>query len=62
MATFVVHPVFGAGAAYLVARDRADAPKFMALSTLCQWLPDIDTLRNAQSSFSPPWWHGRVFV
>jgi inner membrane protein len=44
MATFVMHPVFGAGAAYLVARGRADAPKFIALSALCQWLPDIDTL------------------
>jgi inner membrane protein len=44
MATFVSHPLFGAGAAYVVSRSQKGTRKFILLSTLCQWLPDIDAL------------------
>jgi inner membrane protein len=44
MATFISHPLFGAGAAYMVSPSRQGRWKFVLLSTLCQWLPDIDTL------------------
>ena len=46
MATFISHPMFGAGASYILHRSPSkDATKrFVMLSTLCQWLPDIDTL------------------
>lgn len=44
MATFVMHPVFGAGAAYGLSQDRRISTKFIVLSTFCQWIPDIDTL------------------
>lgn len=43
MATFLTHPLFGAGAAYVVSPSRYERSKFIVLSTLCQWLPDIDT-------------------
>ena len=43
MATFISHPLFGAGAAYMVYPSRQGRRKFVLLSTLCQWLPDIDT-------------------
>jgi inner membrane protein len=43
MATFISHPLFGAGAAYMVSSARQGRRKFVLLSTLCQWWPDIDT-------------------
>jgi inner membrane protein len=43
MATFLTHPLFGASAAYMVSPSRHGRRKFVLLSTLCQWLPDIDT-------------------
>ena len=43
MATFISHPLFGAGAAYMISPARQGRRKFVLLSTLCQWLPDIDT-------------------
>src|SRR5262245_34618533 len=42
MATFITHPLFGAGAAYVVGQSRQATWKFIVLSALCQWLPDID--------------------
>ena len=51
MATFISHPLFGAGVSYLLQRPQAPSPqslssakRFILLSTLCQSLPDIDTL------------------
>jgi inner membrane protein len=44
MATFITHPLFGAGAAYAVGQSRQQTRKFVVLSALCQWLPDIDVL------------------
>ena len=46
MATFVMHPVFGAGAAYGLSQERRISMQCMVLSTLCQWFPDIDTLAD----------------
>ena len=48
MATFLTHPLFGAAAATALTRNLPGpkAPsgrKFVILSTLCQWLPDLDT-------------------
>jgi inner membrane protein len=43
MATFLTHPLFGASAAYVVSPSRHGRRKFVLLSTVCQWLPDIDT-------------------
>jgi inner membrane protein len=44
MATFLTHPLFGAGAAYVVGQSRPGVKKFMLLSAVCQWVPDIDVL------------------
>jgi inner membrane protein len=44
MATFLMHPLFGASAAYVVSRGRTVPKQFVALSAMCQWLPDLDTL------------------
>ena len=46
MATFISHPLFGAGAAYILSQSqpKESAQRFILLSILCQWLPDIDTL------------------
>ena len=44
MATCFTHPLFGAGAAYVVGQSRRDIKKFMLLSAVCQCLPDIDVL------------------
>jgi inner membrane protein len=44
MATFLTHPLFGAGAAYVISHPHKPTKKFVLLSTLCQWLPDIDTV------------------
>jgi inner membrane protein len=44
MATFITHPLFGAGAAYVVGQSSKGARKFIVLSAICQWLPDIDVL------------------
>jgi inner membrane protein len=46
MATFISHPLFGAGASYILyqSQSKESSQRFIALSTLCQWLPDIDTL------------------
>jgi inner membrane protein len=46
MATFISHPFFGAGAAYILyqSQSKESPQRFIVLSTLCQWLPDIDTL------------------
>jgi inner membrane protein len=43
MATFLTHPLFGASAAYMVSPSQHGRRKFVLLSTVCQWLPDIDT-------------------
>jgi inner membrane protein len=43
MATFITHPLFGAGAAYVMSPSQRGRRKFVLLSTVCQWLPDIDT-------------------
>ena len=41
-----LHPIFGAGAAYILyqSQSKESSQRFIALSTLCQWLPDIDTI------------------
>jgi inner membrane protein len=44
MATFLMHPLFGASAAYVVSRGRTVPGQFVVLSAICQWLPDLDTL------------------
>jgi inner membrane protein len=46
MATFISHPMFGAGASYIVNQSQAKetSQRFILISTLCQWLPDIDTI------------------
>jgi inner membrane protein len=44
MATFITHPLFGAGAAYVVGQSSKGVRKFIVLSALCQWLPDIDVV------------------
>lgn len=46
MATFISHPLFGAGASYILHRSHPKkfSRRFILLSTLCQWLPDIDTV------------------
>ncbi len=45
MATFISHPLLGAGASYILyqSQSKASTKRFIILSTLCQWLPDIDT-------------------
>ena len=43
MATFITHPLFGAGAAYAISQPRQRSRRFMILSIFCQWVPDIDT-------------------
>ena len=46
MATFISHPLFGVGASYILYRSssKVDSTRFIMLSALCQWTPDIDTL------------------
>ena len=44
MATFLTHPLFGASAAWMVSPSRHGRRKFVLLSTVCQWVPDIDTI------------------
>ena len=46
MATFISHPLFGAGASYILCQSqtKTHTQRFILLSVLCQWLPDIDTL------------------
>ncbi len=46
MATFISHPLFGAGASYLLQRSQStpSSKRFILISTFCQWIPDIDTL------------------
>jgi inner membrane protein len=55
MATFITHPLFGAGAAYAVGQSSPKLRKFIALSALCQWLPDIDVLSYAVSVPEQTW-------
>ena len=45
MATFISHPVFGIGASYILSQsqNQEDSKRFILLSMMCQWLPDIDT-------------------
>jgi inner membrane protein len=43
MATFITHPLFGAGAAYVISQPQPLSRRFMILSIFCQWVPDIDT-------------------
>lgn len=45
MATFISHPIFGAGVACIFDRTQSKeaSQRFIILSTLCQWVPDIDT-------------------
>lgn len=44
MATFITHPLFGAGAAYAISQPRQLSRRFVLLSTFCHWIPDIDVL------------------